>query len=81
MLTLYIKDGCPFSANAIAIIDELELKCERKNLADNGVRDELLAVGGKLQVPFLYDSETKKGIYDSKEISKYLIEEYTSKHI
>lgn len=81
MLTLYIKDGCPFSARVLAVLDELELSCDRRNIADDGVRNELLEVGGKLQVPFLYDQEKKKGIYEADDINTYLIEEYTSKHI
>lgn len=81
MLTLYVKDGCPFSAQVLSVLDELELACERKNIADDGVRGELLEVGGKLQVPFLYDQEKKKGIYEARDISTYLIQEYTAKHI
>jgi len=81
MLTLYIKEGCPFSAKAKAIVKELELTCDEKNIADNGVRDELLEKGGKIQVPFLFDSEKKVGMYESDEINKYLIETYTSKNI
>ena len=81
MLTLYIKDGCPFSANAKAIVKELELKCEEKNIANDGVRDELLEKGGKLQVPFLFDSDKNVGMYESDDINKYLIETYTAKNI
>lgn len=81
MLTLYIKDGCPFSANARAIVRELELSCTEKNIAEDGVRDELIELGGKSQVPFLYDPEKNIKLYESDDISKYLIEEYTAKYI
>lgn len=43
-----------------------------KNISDNLNKSELIRLGGKEQVPYLYDSDTNKGMYESDDIIKYL---------
>ena len=52
MLTLYVKTGCPFCQRVKATIAELgiEDKIEERNIADEGVAEELVEKGGKRQV-------------------------------
>lgn len=76
MLTLYIKSNCAFSAVALKKVEDLALTAEEKNIADAGVADELVEKGGKLQVPYLWDSQTGTGIYDSADIAAYLDAHY-----
>lgn len=43
-----------------------------KNIADEGVADELIARGGKRMVPYLVDEETGVEMYESDDIVDYL---------
>ncbi len=78
MLTLYVKTGCPFCAKTLAKVEELGLQVEEKNIADEGVAEELIARGGKRQVPYLVDSEKNVEMYESDDINNYLSEHYGS---
>ncbi|MBX2866943.1 glutathione S-transferase N-terminal domain-containing protein [Candidatus Kaiserbacteria bacterium] len=64
---------------ALKKLEDLNLEFEEKNVADEGVVDELIALGGKKQEPFLVDSETGKSMYESDAITEYLQEQYGSK--
>ncbi len=78
MLILYVRDGCPFCIATLAKIDELNLKIEEKNIADEKVAEELVNKGGKLKVPYLIDTDKNIEMYESKDINKYLDENYGS---
>ena len=76
MLTHYVKTGCPFCAKALAKVQELNLTIEEKNIADSAVAAELIARGGKRQVPYLVDSDRSVEMYESDDIVAYLGEHY-----
>jgi glutaredoxin len=76
MLTLYIKDGCPYCAAVLHKVDELGLSPELKNIKDEAVVTELVAKGGKRQVPYLVDSDKDVQMYESSDIVDYLEKEY-----
>lgn len=76
MLTLYVKTGCPFCAAVLAKVAELELEIEEKNIADDKVSNELIAKGGKKQVPYLVDSKRNVEMYESGDIVTYLDAHY-----
>jgi len=78
MLTLYVKTGCPFCAKVKNTIAELDIedKIEERNIADDGVVDELLEKGGQQMVPFLVDGEREVSMYESDDIVSYLKEHY-----
>jgi len=77
MLTMYVKTGCPYCAKALAKVDELGIEVEQKNIADEGVAEELTARGGKRQVPYLIDSNRDVEMYESDDIVAYLGEHYS----
>ena len=79
MLTLYVRSNCPFSAVALKKMEDLNLSFDEKNIADEGVLDELVALGGDDQVPYLVDSETGVSMYESDDIAAYLQETYGPK--
>ena len=58
---------------------ELAVPFEEKNIADDTVAAELIARGGKRQVPYLVDSETNTEMYESAGIVAYLSEKYDAK--
>lgn len=53
-------------------VEELGIEVEEKNIADEGVVDELVAHGGKRMVPYLIDSECNVAMYESADIVEYL---------
>lgn len=76
MLTIYIQDGCAYCAAVLHKVDELNLNVEKRNIKDAGVIDELLAKGGKDQVPYLVDDEHNVSMYESSAIVDYLDKTY-----
>jgi len=72
MLTLYVKTGCPFCHKVLAIGEDLGITFEEKNIANDAVAAELIARGGKRQVPYLVDSEHGVEMYESGDIVAYL---------
>jgi glutaredoxin len=77
MLTLYVKTGCPFCHKVLDTGRELGISFEEKNIADDAVAAELVAKGGKRQVPYLVDQEHGIEMYESDDINAYLREYYT----
>lgn len=76
MITLYVKTNCPYSAQVLQVVDELNIPVTLKNIADEGVIDEMVRIGGKQQEPFLVDDETQTLLYESDVIEQYLRERY-----
>ncbi|MDP1689640.1 MAG: glutathione S-transferase N-terminal domain-containing protein [bacterium] len=76
MVTLYVKTGCPFCNKVLAAGKELGISFEEKNIADDAVAAELVACGGKRQVPYLIDSERDVEMYESGDIVSYLRAQY-----
>src|SRR3989344_5259214 len=72
MLTLYVRTGCPYCAKVLAAGQELGISFDLKNIADEGIADELIAKGGKRQTPYLVDSERGVAMYESDAIVNYL---------
>ncbi|MEX0651925.1 MAG: glutathione S-transferase N-terminal domain-containing protein [Candidatus Paceibacterota bacterium] len=72
MLTLYVKTGCPFCLAVHAKVEDLGINVEEKNISDDVVAEELVARGGKRQVPYLVDSERNIEMYESGDINIYL---------
>jgi glutathione S-transferase len=76
MLTLYVKTGCPYVRRVHDAAEELEIIFEEKNIANPAVATELIARGGKQQVPYLVDSERGVEMYESEDIAAYLHVQY-----
>lgn len=76
MLTLYVKTGCPFGARVLDTAKKLGVLLEERNIADPTIAAELVARGGKRQVPYLVDSERGVEMYESADISAYLRKQY-----
>ena len=76
MLVLYVKTGCPYVARVRAVAQELGITFDEKNIADGAVAAELIARGGKRQVPYLVDVERGVEMYESADIDAYLRTHY-----
>ncbi len=69
-IVLYSKPTCPFCRKVLAYMEEQDIACEMRNTLEPGVRDELIAIGGKGQVPCLViDGQP---LYESDDIIQYL---------
>ncbi len=76
MLTLYFRPTCAFSRQVIAVIDRLNLEVEKKDITESEIETELIARGGKLQVPYLVDETQGVEMYESDAIVSYLQKQY-----
>ena len=72
MLTLYVKTGCPFCHKVLDAADALGVTFDEKNIADDAIAAELIARGGKRQVPYLVDDDRTIEMYESDDIVAYL---------
>ncbi len=79
MLTLYLKNTCYFSRKVLDFAERNGIALEQKDIwAAPENLEELLARGGKKQVPYLFDEEKNMGMYESRDIIDYLHENYGS---
>ncbi|KND49586.1 MAG: hypothetical protein AB203_00700 [Parcubacteria bacterium C7867-008] len=72
MLTLYVKTGCPYCAKVLTAGEELGIDFDIRNVSDDAISDELVARGGKRQMPYLVDTEKNVEMYESEDIVAYL---------
>ena len=76
MLTLYRRPECPFCRKVLDMAEESGIALEKKDISNPTVANELVAKGGKKQVPYLFDSETGVVMYESMDIIAYLRAHY-----
>ncbi len=69
-LVLYMKPTCPFCQKVLAYMQDQDIACEMKNTLEPGVAEELIAIGGKKQVPCLIIDGSP--MYESDDIIQYL---------
>lgn len=78
LMTLYIKESCPFSRKVRETFSMLDLDAQVYPCPRGGsrYRPQLIQLGGKEQVPFIVDPNSHKQMYESEDIVKYLFREY-----
>jgi glutaredoxin 3 len=77
MLTLYYKPTCRFCRKVLATIETLSISVTLKDVSASEVfKEELIAHGGKRQVPYLVDDVRGTALYESDEIIAYLKQQY-----
>lgn len=73
MITLYYKPTCPYCARVLAANQTIGAELVLRNItAEPAAKAELLAKGGKTQVPFLEDTARDISMYESLDIIAYL---------
>lgn len=76
-LELWSFEGSPYCRKVREALDELGLDALVHNVAKRGRRrPALVALGGKMQVPFLVDPNTGVSLYESDDIVAYLHRTY-----
>ena len=72
MLELFILETCPYCRKVMDFLENNNIKFQKFDISNNTNLLRLLALGGKEQVPFLFDESNEKKLYESDEIIKYL---------
>ncbi|KPK17112.1 MAG: hypothetical protein AMJ62_02515 [Myxococcales bacterium SG8_38] len=77
LLVLYSYEGSPFCRIAREALCELELPYQLRNVPRGSPdRPGFVAISGKMQVPYLVDSNTGVQMFESDEIRRYLYDTY-----
>ena len=72
-MILYVKTGCPWCMKVLDYAKDHGIGfAELRNIATEGVAEELIERGGKRQVPYLVDVENAVEMYESADIVEYL---------
>ncbi len=71
MLELYVSETCPYSRKVMEYFENNGIEYLKHNVANNDEMAELIELGGKDQVPFLYDEENDVAMYESDDIINY----------
>jgi glutathione S-transferase len=78
MLTLYYRPSCPYCKKVLAAAQLLGTTFHLKDIdAEEMHATELMALGGKHQVPFLVDEESDIKLYESDDIIAHITEKYS----
>lgn len=74
-MILYYKPTCPFCIRVINAAQHMGTTLDLRDIStDTDAYAELLAKGGKAQVPYLVDEATDTAMYESADIIAYLQE-------
>ena len=77
MPTLYYKPTCPYCQDVLEVAEKMGLELKLLNInSDPAIEDELVARGGKRQVPYLVDESSGIEMYESTDIIKHLKKYY-----
>ena len=72
MFDLYVLDNCPYCQKVMKFLNDNNIKYHKFDTSNNDNALRLLSIGGKDQVPFLYNEDTDEKLYESDEIIKYI---------
>lgn len=72
MYDLYILDSCPYCRKVMDFMKSDGIKYHKIDTSNKDNVLRLMTIGGKDQVPFLYNDETDDKIYESDDIIEYL---------
>lgn len=79
-MLLYHKPTCPYCIKVRSYADAQGIVFELKDITVNpAIAEELIARGGKRQVPYLVDDARGVEMYESADIVAYLQEHYAHK--
>lgn len=67
---VYVKRGCPYCKKVDRFMDNAGIEMEHRDILEGTHREDLIALGGKAQVPCLVVDG--KPMYESMDIINYL---------
>jgi glutaredoxin len=72
MIILYTSPVCPYCKKVEAYMHEAGIVYEERSIVEPAYRDELIQKGGKMQVPFLVDTDQDVAMYESDDMIAHL---------
>ena len=72
MLDLYMSEYCPYCQKVIKYLEDNDIEFVKKDVNSPENFEKLVMLGGKDQVPFLYDNENDTMLYESNDIIEYI---------
>lgn len=72
MFDLYVLETCPYCQKVMKFFKDNNIDFHKFDTSNNDNALRLLELGGKDQVPFLYNSETDERLYESEDIINYV---------
>ena len=72
MILIYKMTGCPYCNKVINYLKTTDLEYKLLDVSDKQAHEELMQYGGMEQVPFMFDTDNNKKMYESDDIIEYL---------
>ena len=72
MLDLFVEENCPYCKKVIDYFKENNIPFHKFDIRNKDNVLRLLSIGGKDQVPFLYNEATNDKLYESEDIIEYI---------
>ncbi|MBE7712584.1 MAG: hypothetical protein E7Z87_02440 [Cyanobacteria bacterium SIG26] len=72
MFDLFILESCPYCQKVMSFLKDNNIKYHKFDTSNRDNVLRLMTLGGKDQVPFLFNEETGDRIYESQDIINYV---------
>ena len=72
MISLFILPTCPYCRKVLNYLDTTDLEYNILNIDEKTNYDEMMRLGGKRQVPLMFDGDNNVTMYESADIIEYL---------
>lgn len=72
MYELFELERCPYCQKVMSFMDSRDIKYKKHDITDLAEEETLIRLGGKRQVPFLYNKDSGLKMYESADIIEYL---------
>lgn len=82
MIEIYHAESCPYCVKVRQYLEDKAVPYISKPVPlrkSSPIKDELVRLGGKAQVPYLVDPERKVQMYESDDIISYVQEHYVKR--
>ncbi len=72
MFELFELERCPYCQKVIKFMDDSGIKYKKHDITNPEQEETLIRLGGKRQVPFLYNKQNGLKMYEAADIIEYL---------
>ena len=72
MISLFILPSCPYCRKVLNYLDTTNIEYNILNIDEKANYNEMMRLGGKRQVPLLFDNDNNVVMYESADIIEYL---------
>ena len=72
MIELFMTETCPYCRKVMSFMDAHSIEYKKRDITDYDTRMQLIDLGGKEQVPFLYIKEDSIKMYESDSIINFI---------